>query len=92
LKNTVVLSYLCSETLIQRSMNKFKDFLINLGFHCVVLGILGIFAIILLGFLTCCLGLPSVYFYIALGAGLALGITASICCMRKNCSLFRKQD
>lgn len=73
-------------------MKKFRDFLINLGFHCMVLGILGIFAIILFGFLTCCIGLPVKYFYIALAAGLALGITASICCMRKNCSLFKKES
>ncbi len=73
-------------------MSKWRDFWFNLGFHCMVLGILGIFAIILFGFLACCANLPVKYFYIALIAGLACGIFASVCCMRKNCSLFKKES
>ncbi|HDR89615.1 MAG TPA: hypothetical protein ENN63_08345 [Bacteroidetes bacterium] len=71
-------------------MKKIRDFLFNVGFHCVLLGILGIFAIIVFGCITCIADLPPRYFYIALAVGLACGIIASICCIRKNCSLFKK--
>jgi len=65
------------------------NFLANAGFHCMVLGMAGVLALILVGFLTCCLGLSKMFFYIALGAGLVLGIGWSVLCIRCNCSNFR---
>ena len=67
-----------------------KNFFINVGFHCVILGMFAIIAIIALGFVTCCANLPTLFFYISLGAILLLGIIGTILCMRCNCSSLKK--
>ena len=73
----------------KNNISGWKNFLMNAGFHCMVLGMVGVLALILIGFLSCCLGFPKIVFYIALGAGLGLGITWSILCMKCNCSNLR---
>ncbi len=56
----------------------------------MILGMAGVLAIIILGFLSCCLGLPKTVFYIALGVGLLLGIIWTVLCMKCNCSSLQK--
>jgi len=70
-------------------ISAWKNFLMNAGFHCLILGMVGVLAIILIGFLSCCLGFPKIVFYIAIGAGLVLGIIWSVLCMKCNCSNLR---
>lgn len=67
-----------------------KNFLVNAGFHCMVLGMVGVLAIIVIGFLTCCIGLPKWVFFSSLGAGLLVGILWSVFCMKCNCSSLHK--
>ena len=67
-----------------------KNFLVNAGFHCMALGMMGVLALIIIGFITCLFGLPKWVFYSSLGAGLILGILWSVFCMRCNCSSLRK--
>ncbi len=73
-------------------LNDWRNLLINAGFHCMVLGMLGVLAIIFAGLFTCCLNLPTWVFYTALGGGLILGLTGATFCMRCNCSFFRKRE
>ena len=73
----------------KNEISGWKNFLVNAGFHCMVLGMAGVLALIVIGFLTCCLGLPKIVFYIVLGSGLVLGISWSAFCMRCNCSNLR---
>jgi hypothetical protein len=67
-----------------------KNLFINIGFHCVILGMFAIIAIIALGFITCCANLPKLFFYLSLGGVLFLGVVGTILCMKCNCSNFRK--
>lgn len=67
-----------------------KNFLINFGFHCVILGLVAIIAIIALGFITCCANLSKSFFYISLGVVLFLGAIGTAFCMKCNCSSFKK--
>jgi len=52
-------------------------------------GILGFFATIILGFLSCCANLSPNVFYIALIAFAAIGITASAICIARGCKKIR---
>jgi hypothetical protein len=62
------------------------------GYYCVLLGILGILAIILFGFLSCCLHLDERYFYIALASGLILSLISAACCMRRRCQAINRES
>lgn len=71
-------------------LNDWRNLLINAGFHCMVLGMLGVLAILFAGFITCCMDFPSWVFYALLGGGLILGIIGAVFCLRCNCSFFHK--
>ena len=73
-------------------INDWQNFMLNAGFHCMVLGMIGVLALIFIGFLTVSLNLPTWVFYAALGGGLILGIIGSAFCMNCNCSFFRKKN
>jgi len=68
-----------------------KNFFITVGFHCVILGMFAIIAVIALGFITCCANLPGSFFYIGLGAVLFFGTIGTIFCMKCNCSNLNKK-
>ncbi|WP_321369190.1 hypothetical protein [uncultured Draconibacterium sp.] len=63
-------------------MNKILTLLCyNLGLW----GILGFFATLILGFLTCCANLPAQVFYISLISFAAIGIIATTICVARGC-------
>ena len=68
-----------------KEISRWKNFLVNVGFHCMVLGMIGILFLILASFLVVSIGLPTSAFYTIMGAGLIFGVSWSILCMRCNC-------
>jgi hypothetical protein len=54
-------------------------------YHLTLWGILGFFATLLFGFLTCCAGLPKEYFYISLLVFAITGITMTSICVARGC-------
>jgi len=51
----------------------------------MILGIPGILAVMVFGFLTCCMKLDEKYLYIVPAAGYILALTVAVCCMRRRC-------
>lgn len=58
-------------------------------YHLTLWGILGFFATLLFGFLTCCAGLPKEYFYISLFVFAAAGVTTTSICVARDCKKIR---
>lgn len=54
-------------------------------YNLALWGILGFFATLLLGFLSCCANLPANIFYIGLALFATLGITATTICVSRGC-------
>lgn len=52
-------------------------------------GILGFFATIILGFLSCCANLPSQVFYISLILFAAIGLVTTTICVARGCKKVR---
>lgn len=75
-----------------KGCSNLKNLLVNAGFHCIVLGMAGVLALILLGFLSCCLGLSEKIFYVVLALGLVIAIALSAFCMKCNCSSLNKKQ
>jgi len=73
-------------------MKNIYNFWVNVGVHGYLLIMLSIPALLLFGFITCCMGLPSKDFYWFLGTGLALAFMLSAYCLKCNCSSFHKEN
>jgi len=54
-------------------------------YHLGLWGLLGFFATLIFGFLTCCANLPQNVFYISLIIFAALGISATSICVFRGC-------
>nr|WP_319271875.1 hypothetical protein [uncultured Draconibacterium sp.] len=54
-------------------------------YNLALWGVLGFFATLLLGFLSCCANLPANVFYTSLVLFAALGITATTICVSRGC-------
>ncbi|MDX2444708.1 MAG: hypothetical protein QNK30_12995 [Bacteroidales bacterium] len=68
-----------------KEISRWRNFLINIGFYCMVLGMAGAIFLLLACFLVASIGLPVSAFYAVLGAGLIFGVSWSILCIRCNC-------
>ena len=75
-----------------REISRWKTFLINAGFHCMVLGMGGVLALIFAGFLVISLGLPISIFYAILGTGLIFPESSTVLCLNCNCSNFNSDQ
>jgi len=62
-----------------------KKVLSLIGYHIGLWGILGFFATLFFGFITCCANLPENTFYISLFLFALLGLTATVTCVIRGC-------
>lgn len=62
-----------------------KKVLVLLCYNLGLWGILGFFATLFLGFLSCCTNLSENIFFGFLIAFAVIGISASVCCIARGC-------
>ena len=68
-----------------------KNFWINIGTHCMFIGMISILLIILTGAVCCIFNFQEKWFYAGLFSMLGILILASAICMCKNCSSLKKK-